>query len=231
MTKFSFEVPLAHMNDFEDLQDFHFALSLLFQKTLNYRRFIERQIEEGLKTVWLDNSYNEQHKADDPYSMGRLARVLDCQKVIAPDDPSWEDDMHISEALKLAKWIPLNKIVLVAHRYSTIPAGWGVGLNHIAVPYGSRYTTEPWMREKHLLGILTVKELQQLTPASCDTGMPVKIAREGWTLNVWEIKGCPHLDNFDRKYKSFFDWKLKPSEVELARKNIIDLKEAVNGSI
>ena len=57
MTRFSFEVPIAHLETFEDLQDFHFALSMLFAEG-RYKNFYSNLPRN--KEVWLDNSFNEQ---------------------------------------------------------------------------------------------------------------------------------------------------------------------------
>ena len=62
-TKFSFEVPSNHLEDFEPFQDFYFALSFLCKKSTEYLNYFLGKKVEG-KKVFLDNSFNELRRPD-----------------------------------------------------------------------------------------------------------------------------------------------------------------------
>mgnify|MGYP007112013540 CR=1 FL=1 len=81
-TLFSFEVPIAHLNDFEDLQDFHFSLSFVYDDP-KYKAFMMRQASRGYKPVWLDNSYNEKLEAESSHKLVALMREVGAAKIIA----------------------------------------------------------------------------------------------------------------------------------------------------
>ena len=70
MLRLSFEVPLKHLNDFHEDQDFIFSLSMLYQNN-KYTKYIKQCKERGYE-IWLDNSFNEKQQADPPEKLVQI---------------------------------------------------------------------------------------------------------------------------------------------------------------
>lgn len=232
MTKFSFETPIHHLNDFEDLQDFHFTLSMLF-KHVEYWRFYLKQRAKGDKAVWLDNSWNEQGEADSIRTLVNIYQDLLPNKVIAPDDPSWEANQILTEFEQLAHYIPRTQIVAVTN---------SIDIYRTMKPYTKTfaiaYRVRPLLPKTalrrimpaHFLGLNSIAELLDYKPFTCDTSMPIKLAIMGKTIDDWVAEDCPHIHTSDMglQGEDFFGACLSRKEIKLARTNIQRLKEVVN---
>jgi hypothetical protein len=231
MTKWSFEVPTAHLDDFEDLQDFIFALSFLIDTDNKYRGWLREQSVKGLKTIWLDNSFNELARADQAKSLAFIARDIGAHRVVSPDDPSW-DIVRIADAWeKTANWIPEDFLVVVVKSLEMYNYMQSIGAQHFAISYHIRrdWTLEDtlWVPQNiHFLGLCNTNEIKACQPISCDTSRPIKLAIENRTLDDWMEEG------FNNQYHPpgqgklpYFNMKMTTKQIDLARHNIIKLKE------
>jgi len=234
MTKFSFEVPLKHLQDFDDLQDYFFTLSILYKKP-EYTTYIRDKVCQGLKTIWLDNSFNETFQADGIDTLVQISWRYPFSRIICPDDISWSKEQISKAFIELANKIDVNRILVVVSNMEMYEYLKMQGAQHFAVSY--------WVRQKnftleeldnipnvHFLGMLDIAELQLIKPISCDTSMPVKIACVGLDLDEWISSGCVHINTKDLGHhgKDFFDMTLDNWTLNLARRNICRLKELVN---
>jgi hypothetical protein len=230
MTKFSFEVPIPHLKDFEDLQDFFFTLSFLYADD-TYKRFYMEKIQEGLKTVWLDNSYNEKLKADDCDLLMIMAKQLGVQKVIVPDDPKWGTTKIIHSLKQARSMIHPGHLITVVSSRTMASALTLAGAHHLAYSYWNRKEVpiekRMWAKDCHFLGMLELEELIRIKPPSCDTSMPIKMALKGWNVGAWQMNGSPHI--YTHELPDFFTTTLTKGQIALARDNIKHIKEAVNG--
>lgn len=229
MTKFSFEVPIAHLEDFEDLQDFHFSLSMLY-KNENYKKFMHNQAAEGLKTIWLDNSYNEQLKATKHEDLADIMKILDCAKVIAPDSPEWSMEAILHSHEKMTQLVNKDKVMIVVSNEEMFKASKALNIKPISISYWTRIKMTlselHWTKDCHFLGMLSVAELVALRPPSCDTSMPIKMALRDLTIEEWEEQDHPHY--YTHEMPDFFDMIMTQEEIDLARHNITRLKYLVN---
>jgi len=229
-TKFSFEVPIKHLKDFEDLQDFNFTLSILYEDE-RYAAYMKKQLHQGLKPLWLDNSYNELLTSEGVDKMERLAHITQCHKVIAPDDPSWGFEKSLRVYRELCRELPYHKVAFVVINESWSKAARLLG-DEVTFCYPFRERVELsydqlyWSRNCHYLGMNSVEEMTTIKPPSCDTSMPIKLALRGWNLNDWKQKGSPHI--YTHEDTNFFYQEMSLAQIMLARENIIALKREVN---
>jgi len=235
MTKFSFEVPIKHLTDFHDLQDFHFCLSMLF----SYNRYVDyhREIRDsGLKTIWIDNSFNEKFVADDLHDLLYWYREMDAVRLVAPDSIEWETSQIEKSYRDACSHIGNAKTILVCRNYQMYLDLKHLNPGTVAVSYWKRPGMEmaEWTYEQlkkithrlHFLGLNSIEELLIVNPQSCDTSMPIKLALVGKTLKQWMEEGCPHINTKDLGHqgKSFFEAEMSNYQIDLARRNICDLK-------
>jgi hypothetical protein len=231
MTRFAFEVPHFNLEDFEDLQDFHFILSLHWDN-IRCRKFYLKQAKVRRKAIWLDNSFNETGVADVPQALVKVANELKADKVIVPDDLSWGLEEAIAPYKEISKLWPVDKAVVVVNTQEMLEVFKREGALHFAIPYRTRLSAYKewltpqdlsWTSRCHFLGLCSVRELEVIRPLTCDTSMPIKLALIGKTLKEWEEEGCPHIHTKDDL--SFFDKRLMGVQLRLARSNIKQLKE------
>jgi hypothetical protein len=229
---FSFEVPIANLQDFQDLQDFNFTLSMLY-KHEKYEQHVRRERRLGLRTIWLDNSYNEQMVATNWEELLRLFQWIGAHRLISPDAPAWTAQQIMSSYLHLNATLPSESIICVASSPQMFYKLRNDGVSNFAVSYWVRphLSREDLfaMRGCHFLGLLSVKELVLHRPYSCDTSMPIKLALIGQSLRQWNEEGCKHINTKDLgvEGQDFFLTEMSTKQIDLARQNIIDLKEAV----
>jgi len=221
MTKFSFEVPLRHLDDFADMQDYLFVLSFLVRDKI-YKEYIRREHSRHLIT--LDNSFNELKVAQAPEEMWALAKELNADYVISPDSDNWkpEDMMNAYRKMKVVGFIK-EQIILPVRSTQEFTFAAQQGIRQFAIPYEYRpFFPEsfPWTKV-HFLGLRDPLEIKMCRPLSCDTSMPVKLAIRGVSLRTWILACCPHEDTVPR----FFDVDMTIKQVQLARDNIKELKE------
>lgn len=230
-TKFSFEVPITHLRDFEDLQDFHFMLSPLLVQSFPYATFYQEQKAKGLKTLWLDNGFNEQGFPDMADRLIELAQNYRVSKVISPDAPNWPSLAILNHYYEMTKRLLEERVIVVVNSAETFDLlGDAMILGCTAIPYRCRpemsgllRNNPDWVKRSHFLGLNSVPELLEYRPRSCDTSMPIKLALKGQTLRDWAEEGYPHVHTV----MNFFHLRMTDKEVDLARNNIISLKEAV----
>jgi len=238
--KFSFEVPIAHLKDFEAYQDFHFVLSTLCRSSKTYLSFYQRQIEECLKVVYMDNSYNEKLRADDPHLLVKTAQMLRPHLIICPDSPKWPTS-KIQEAFE----VMMNLTARTAMQPALMVVVRNEGMmNHMRKRGAIKFAVSHWIPERvkgdypatqwargcHFLGMNSPQELATLRPQSCDTTLPIKLAMQGKTLRQWWEEGCPYTHNKDaagqrKRKKEYFNLVFDDKTLELAFRNITTLKE------
>lgn len=221
MTQFSFEVPLRHLDDFTDLQDYFFALSFLCEDP-RYVDYLKR--ERVHRIITLDNSFNELGKAQTAQEMRKYADLIKADYVVSPDSDSWTpiDMMNTYKAMK-GVGFSTDVIILPIRSIEEYSAARIGGVKSMAIPYEFRplFPEEfPWNR-MHFLGMRDPLEVKMCRPLSCDTSMPIKIALRGQTIREWILKCCPHEDS----RPNFFQTEMTIAQVELARRNIKELKE------
>ena len=233
--KFSFEVPIDHLEDFHEDQDFLFTLSILYGRQ-TYRRYVKDCTSRTNLTLWIDNSYNETREADNPERLAALYKEFKADYLISPDSPRWPVERLRSSYLKMCELVPEGSLVLVVPDHRTYQA-----LSDQLCP--GRYAISYWVRRSwypdevqsvpnlHFLGLLSPEELRAAKPASCDTSIPVKLAMQGMTLNEWVDSRCPHIHSADLGLHGhgFFQAHLARKQLQLAKDNIKQLKEMVNG--
>ena len=233
MTKFSFEVPIKHLDDFDEDQDFIFSLSILYQNE-EYVKYINKVNQEGMKTVWLDNSYNETMKADSVTDLVKLTRLHQARRVIAPDDPKWDTKQIKESFTEMNDYFGVHRIIVVVSSYEMFIDLQEAGAMNFAVSY---WTRDQWSLEAlkniprlHFLGLLDVPELINIQPASCDTSMPIKLALTGRTMRDWQKTNYEHIHTKDLgpEGKSFFEAEMTSKEIDLAKENIWTLRNALS---
>lgn len=233
MTKFSFEVPIKHLQDFEDLQDFHFILSMLYDNPV-YRDFYEQQYRKGEKTIWVDNSFNEKQTPDDLNLLVDIAQSLNAAKVISPDSLDWTQEVIGDAFLETCEKIEPERIIVVARSPEMQTYLKRIGVAHFALPYkvrpnlGMIDTME--MMPSHYLGLNDIPEILDFKPPTCDTSMPIKLAMKGIFVRDWAAKGYPHIYTYELGLhgSDYFNATLSKEQLNLARLNIIRIKEVCN---
>ena len=232
MTKFSFEVPIKHLQDFDEDQDFIFSLSLLFQHD-DYVKYIRRVKLEGIRTVWLDNSFNETGEPDNVDSLATLAQTHDVNRIIAPDHPDWGVEKIKQEYLRAAGFIGLDRTTAVVSNPLMAQELAMVGCKNFAIPYRTRHNWEDEDLQKvpraHFLGLNNIPELLECKPLSCDTSMPIKLAITGRSLYTWQSEGYPHIHTGELGHhgQDFFQMTMTTKEIDLAKENIWTLRNAL----
>jgi hypothetical protein len=230
MTQFSFEVPITHLSDFSDLQDFNFALSFLAHANASYRYWMTTQPKE----LWLDNSYNELMRPDKAPLLANLALSMGASYVVCPDDPSWPTSKIRQAYEEVCDLLGRGntKPVVVVNSPVMQEEMRKYGANTFAAPYRIRMSKplkwSSWASDCHFLGLVSIQEILTHNPPSCDTSMPIKLAILGKTIDDWSRDGYPHYHTCDMP--DFFYRKLSTKEIDLARKNIIRLKEVCNAT-
>jgi len=235
MTKFSFEVPHAHLEDFTDLQDFHFALSL-HCKYKKYSNYFLRQATQGTSQVWLDNSFNETGLADEPTKLIKIGDKIGAHKIIVPDNPTWSTNKVARIFKKSTKMIPASKAIVVVNSPEMLEEMqrqgalcWALSY-HVRLPHyqsGGSWQDFEWAKDCHFLGLCSVEEIIKLNPPTCDTSMPIKLALQGIRLRTWHEQGSPRVHRPPGMDKlSYYDTIMTKSEILLARENILTLKLA-----
>lgn len=226
MTRFSFEVPLAHLNDFSTEQDYIFSLSKLYKIPV-YQEWIERMHNEG-KVIILDNSFNEDGY---PTSAAELAEIYHTgivDTVIAPDHLDWEIRQTLESANALHEHgVPKDAIIIVVKDDDWTGYYRSCGYSHFAVSFYRRFCSIEKLltfKKHHFLGLVSMKEIELAKPPTCDTSIPIKLALMHKSIGEWEREGHPHIFTTD----DFLNAKMTDEEIRLAKANILTLKRASN---
>ena len=224
MTKFSFEVPIKHLQDFHEDQDYIFSLSFLFQDP-DYRSYITM----NQKFHILDNSYNE---LGEPQSLDSLISIYKHYKtdlLVCPDSDQWDSRRTVMSFAEAAFIIGTNQVIGIGRSLQEINGLTRLGCRYLAIPFEHRLCLPiPMFSPVHFLGLNNLMELLAFEPETVDTSMPIKLALIGKTIDQWVMMGCPHINTKDLiKSCDFFHMKMKVAEVKLAKTNIQRLKEVV----
>lgn len=236
MTSFSFEVPIPHLEDFDDLQDFVFALSFL-GKDERYMKWLQKHAEAGLKTIWLDNSFNELGEADSSYELAKVGRNIQATCLISPDDPGWSTSQIASAFRNMTRWWEKDRLVAVVKNVAMYNHMRSEGAKHFAISYHVRRNCSlsklRWVKGKniHFLGLIediprSIKELTTLKPPSCDTSRPIKLALQGISMKQPNCQVSYHPPGKDKL--TYFYTEMTTAQIDLARANITYLKEVTN---
>ena len=223
-TKFSFEVPLKHLDDFDEDQDFLFTLSFLFASP-EYCTYVSDKAQG--RPVWVDNSTNELKQPDSIASLLALYKGLSADFVVAPDHPDWNQESMLLKWLELSKLASPERTFCVIHHPDWIGHFTSYGVVKFAAPYDFRYCSlAKLMRfsECHFLGLLSVRELQLAKPPTCDTSMPIKLAFSGLSVQEWVEANCPHIHSTP----GFFDQSMTLEQVKKAKENIKELRSLLS---
>lgn len=231
MTKFSFEVPIRHMEEFDDLQDYYFTLSYLYRQVQYYKSIIAIR-DKGEKTIWLDNSYNELLEAEQLSTLVEIATTIRPAKIISPDSPKW-DKIQIAEAFKEArKHFKRSQLIAVVKDLDMLEYMRINEAQHFAVSYWNRpLVDQKKMMPCHFLGLFNPMEIKEFQPPTCDTSMPIKLALQSKTIYDWRDEGYPHIFTHELGIAGddYFNAKMTKKQIWQARQNIKELKEMCNG--
>ena len=231
-TKFSYEVPLNHLDDFTDLQDMTFALSFLL-KDERYQKYIRNKAP---RPVILDNSANELIYPDDPLAMILNCKEYGCDFVVAPDQDDWTFNQALRAAAAVAQGVGIERVIVVCMSFQDYKDFRSEGFTRFAVPYEYRrdyngingtpkaFHTNFNMRHIHHLGCNTPGGVKFYRPKSCDTSMPIKIALQNLPYYEWALEGYPHIHTLDI-VDTFFKATLSEKGILTARKNISLLRQ------
>lgn len=240
MTKFSFEVPIKHLNDFDDQQDFHFCLSMLFQHQ-EYELYHKAVRDKGLRTIWIDNSFNEKFVADDSHELLYLMQEMKAVRVVAPDSIEWTTEQIEDSWRGTAAHAGVKETIIVLRNYKMYNDLKHLDAGTIAVSYWKRpgMPTAEWtlnqlkevshQRRLHFLGLSSIQELIEVKPLSCDTSMPIKLALQHKTIKQWIEEGCPHINTKDLGLYGgdFFNYSMTQTQIALGKENIECLKTLI----
>lgn len=227
MTDFSFEVPINHLLDFDDLQDFHLALSM-HCGIAEYRIYFLNKALEGKKEVWLDNSFNEMGEPDDPKTLIEYYRLLHADKVFAPDSMDWGKTELAKAYVEMTSFVPPGDVIVVVKSKDELEWLQRCKAKHFAIPFRYRMTKSfdelQWCKSYHFLGMNTIEEIKELNPPSLDTSFPIRMAIMGLSLRDWIKRGQPRL--WHKDMPNYYNMVLTTEQLLLARDNIKQLKEA-----
>lgn len=225
MTQFSFEVPIKHLNDFHEDQDYIFSLSFLFNDP-DYCKYIEL----NQKLHILDNSYNELGSPQSLESMLRIYKNYPTDFLVCPDSDGWDSRKTILSFAEAAATIGTNQVIGIARSKNEISGLTKLGCKYLAIPFEHRLCLPiPMFSPTHFLGLNNIMEIFAYEPDTIDTSMPIKIALKDLTIDKWVMLGCPHINTKDIIQSiDFFHMKMKVNEIKLAKINIKRLKEIVS---
>lgn len=197
--KFSTEVPVPHLMDFDDLQDYGYALSYLCDQPgyINYFRFVKASGRE----VILDNSYNELLRSE---GLDRLFDIYDKMEpdyLISPDNKKVEDTTHYNTFDQVAQRIGFDKTIFVAFRISHYDFAIKNRLEHVAIAFPQRPAISNYFHAKgipawmqiHYLGLNHPSEFLQCD--YIDTTLPLKLAYLHRSLSDWKREDYPHYSS------------------------------------
>jgi hypothetical protein len=219
--QFSFEVPTKHLDHFTGLQNFIFALSFKLEDPV-YFKYVEKMYTKGVKVV-IDNSVNELNTPTPINTLVEYSKMFPNASIVSPDWLDWGLMEQIGMAKNLADEIPKNQIITPINNVNWLDYYLNESFNNIAMGYNLRYLNDIDMarlKGTHFLGLNSVRELFVARPKSCDTGLPIKLAREYLTISDWVRLGCPH----EQLEGDFFDWELSSKELFFAEQNMITLR-------
>jgi len=221
MTSLSFEVPVQHLDDFDDLQDHLFVLSFLVHREA-YTKYLREKRRN--RVMILDNSFNELNEAQKPEEMRQAYDLIGPDYTISPDDDMWTESemLRAYDSMLALRFLP-SELILPVRSHEEYLSARRYGIKNLAVPYEYRplFGSKMVWERVHFLGLRDPIELTAIEPISCDTSMPIKLALRGQTLRDWILECCPHIQTTP----GFFDQRMSNEQIEFARQNILSLKE------
>jgi len=219
--KFSFEVPVEYLDYFTEYQDYIFVLSFMLENK-DYFNYVKKMYNSG-KEIIIDNSSNELNQPACIEDLLICHNMFPKASIISPDWLDWGLMKQISQAKILSKYMSKEKIITPINNINWIEYYYNEGFSNIAMGYNLRYL-KPWDLEDlfncHFLGLNSIRELFIAEPSSCDTGLPIKLAKQGINIKTWVSLGCPH----DQLETDFFSLILDQQELTLAKENMQTLK-------
>jgi hypothetical protein len=224
MTKFSWEVPLKHLSDFDEDQDYLFTLSFLYNNPIYTKYILNRN--SNTKLI-LDNSYNETMEPGDPMHLVELSEEYGADYIICPDDDNWDLDKLISVYKDMELWVSKFNLLLVTKTNNE--CGWAHNNNQrFCVTYEQRFKLKKeWLyKATHFLGLNNYWECYQFKPQTCDTSMPIKLAMENKTIEDWYKHNFKH----PKTTPDYFNQTMTDRQITLAKQNIKTLRECTNGT-
>lgn len=224
----SIEVPLKHLDEFHEDQDYIFTLSFLFKEKL-YQDYVLRNKKHHI----LDNSYNELGRPQSATEMIEIMKQYNASMIVAPDSDDWSFGDMIQSYSAVAARVGINSTLGVARTLTEITALTRLNAPYIALPYEHRLCLPPQgvktNAKLHFLGLNNIMEVFVYSPISIDTSMPVKIALLGMTVDEWVMNSCPHIHTKDlMQSDDFFNMKMSKNQIKLSKTNINRLKEIFN---
>lgn len=221
MTKWSFEVPIGHLKDFDSYQDYIFALPHLIPLYPDYEDYLKK----SSKDIIMDNSSNELGTPISNEHLMAWAYAYNPKYLIAPDDDRWSIDFTFERVREL-KRLWTGPILYVVRNLTEKVLAKSIGVEY-TIPYEYRFTAHMAVlyEAKHFLGLNNPLEVRIFKPVSIDTGMPIKLAIQGMTIDKWLEEACPHIHTTPGKNENYFDTWMTGDQIDLARKNIETLKE------
>ena len=224
--KFSFEVPIKHLHDFHPYQDFHFALSFLYERYPEYGLYHHSCVSAG-EILIIDNSFNELKKAESLSRLISLMKEYKADAIVCPDSDEWTVKEQYASYDNAVQHCGVNRVWAVA-RWPEEVATLRRKATVLAIPYEYRMFLDltTVTARMHFLGLNNPAEVINLRPVSVDTSMPVKLAIAGLSMRDWVMEGCPHFHTHEMR--GFFDIKLSPELLKQSIENIKHLKEVVN---
>lgn len=241
MTKFAFEVPIAHLQDFQPYQDFTFGLCFLTYTSEEYSAYLVKQINNN-QTVILDNSFNETNIPISTQELVRLYRFYKPTQIISPDADWWSSDLVQAAYKELIRWVPQLSIMGVFRNYSQWAKLDYSGCKSFAIPYEFRANLigdkvvdiKLWIEGTHYLGLGHVQQVINTHPVSLDTSIPIKMAIRGERFEDWDgvyVRKVAHETTPARLQRlwDYFHCTMTDAQLELAVHNIEVLKRSVNG--
>jgi hypothetical protein len=130
----------------------------------------------------------------------------------------------------MIRFVSYNNIIVVVK--SAEECDWlaNIGAKHFAIPFRYRltklYNELEWCKSDHFLGMNHIHELQRLKPPTMDTSMPIRMALHNMDLEEWISRDCPRF--WHKDLLGYYDLVLTGEQIDLARYNIIKLKEICN---
>lgn len=237
MTLFSFEVPLAHLKDFDQYQDFTFALCYLMYASQDYTDYVDDRCYRK-DIVHIDNSFNETNVPIAPQEMARIYNKYKPTTVLSPDADWWTSDDILTAFDDLASKIPHRHIMGIYRNDAEYYSLQARSCNHLATSY--------WWRNKtvltpnvHFLGLGNLNDVVSVKPVTLDTSQPIKMALRGESLAEWAAAGGVYTRHYTREAwgpaRSMRAWEyfttvLTDKQLALAVQNVVDLKALVNGA-
>jgi len=240
VTKFSFTVPTAHIDEFDQYQDFFFGLSFLLTDP-TYERYFRRKCEDG-SLVYLDNSYNETLTPLPPHELARLWEKYRPTAVISPDSDYWSPSEAV-EAFEVLKRLMPARNIMCAFRSDTEREYFEAnGLGPLAVSYfwvEANEITKRGLDKVHSLGLPSLAAIRANRPPTLDTSQMVKLAVRGYKLEDWLADGGIREKHVSRavdaerskrqaRAEEFFNMSLTDAQLELTVHNLQALKAYAN---